>query len=344
MLKRISLALAVAAWASLVQAQGVSPGSNAIPVPVSVPNGGQGNATLAAHAVLVGQGASAVTTPALGTTGWVLTSNGASTDPSFQVSPGAAGCTPCAVAQTVSVAGAASTPPYLFTGAAFTGGSGTTTQPHLLFQPTGATAATSWSTNGTWLGVNAASGFTGNFFDFRVNGGSSVGSLSFVGILSLASSMNVGGSGALCFTGRGCFTSGGAGLMQIGNIDVAAPVAQTVSVQSVVTGTTNTAGVNTTIRASRGTGTGVGGDYIFQVAPAGTTGTTPNAYVTAFTLSQTGVPKLPGFTVSTLPATPPTGSMAYVTDAVACTFLASLTGGGSAFCPVLYSGSAWVGG
>jgi hypothetical protein len=52
----------------------------------------------------------------------------------------------------------------------------------------------------------------------------------------------------------------------------------------------------------------------------------------------------PGYTVATLPAAPPQGSRAFVTDAVVCTFLASLTGGGSAFCPVTYNGSAWVGG
>jgi hypothetical protein len=50
-----------------------------------------------------------------------------------------------------------------------------------------------------------------------------------------------------------------------------------------------------------------------------------------------------GFTVATLPVSPPTGSTAYVTDAVACTFLATLTGGGSAYCPVTYNGAAWVG-
>jgi hypothetical protein len=51
-----------------------------------------------------------------------------------------------------------------------------------------------------------------------------------------------------------------------------------------------------------------------------------------------------GFTVSTLPASPTTGSIAYVTDAVACTFLATLTGGGTTYCPVTYNGTAWVGG
>lgn len=50
-----------------------------------------------------------------------------------------------------------------------------------------------------------------------------------------------------------------------------------------------------------------------------------------------------GYTVSTLPVAPAIGAMAYVTDAVACTFLATLTGGGSAYCPVGYNGAAWVG-
>ncbi len=58
-------------------------------------------------------------------------------------------------------------------------------------------------------------------------------------------------------------------------------------------------------------------------------------------IATNGVMTLKGNTVGGLP-TPATGSMAYVTDAVACTFLATPTGGGSAFCPVIYNGSAWV--
>jgi hypothetical protein len=50
-----------------------------------------------------------------------------------------------------------------------------------------------------------------------------------------------------------------------------------------------------------------------------------------------------GYTVSTLPASPSQGDFAFVTDAVACTFLAALTGGGSTVCPVFYNGTAWVG-
>lgn len=50
-----------------------------------------------------------------------------------------------------------------------------------------------------------------------------------------------------------------------------------------------------------------------------------------------------GFTVAALPAGS-AGARAYVTDATSCTFLGSLTGGGSTYCPVTYNGSAWVGG
>ncbi len=51
-----------------------------------------------------------------------------------------------------------------------------------------------------------------------------------------------------------------------------------------VAGTSNAAGVNATFKASRGTGTGAGGNIDFQVAPAGSSGTTQNTYVSVMTL------------------------------------------------------------
>src|SRR5271163_4456383 len=78
---------------------------------------------------------------------------------------------------TFSAAGSASFSPLMFNGALFTGGSGTTTFPYFFLQPSTATAATTWSTNGTFIGANAASGFSGNFMDFRVNGGTSLFSI-----------------------------------------------------------------------------------------------------------------------------------------------------------------------
>lgn len=62
-----------------------------------------------------------------------------------------------------------SAPAHKMTGAWFTGGTATTTKPHFLIEPTG-TTSTAWSTAGTGLGVNAASGFTGNFIDLQLNG------------------------------------------------------------------------------------------------------------------------------------------------------------------------------
>jgi hypothetical protein len=68
-----------------------------------------------------------------------------------------------------SLNGAASAPPGTFTGIWFTGGTATTTKPQALIEPTGATS-TAWSTSGTGLGVNAASGFAGNLLDLQLNG------------------------------------------------------------------------------------------------------------------------------------------------------------------------------
>lgn len=77
----------------------------------------------------------------------------------------------------------------------------------------------------------------------------------------------------------------GAANLRLGAADAAAPVAQTLSVQSVVAGTTNTAGANLTITGSQGTGTGAGGSIVFQVAPAGSSGTAQNALADALTIA-----------------------------------------------------------
>jgi hypothetical protein len=66
--------------------------------------------------------------------------------------------------------GALSAPAVLYNGTPVTtGGTGTTTWPFVLLQPNGTTSA-AWITSGTMFGVNAASGFSGNLFDFQANG------------------------------------------------------------------------------------------------------------------------------------------------------------------------------
>jgi hypothetical protein len=71
-------------------------------------------------------------------------------------------------------------------------------------------------------------------------------------------------------------------------------------------------------------------------------GTTPAA-VAATTVTATATIKTGGYTVATLPAGT-VGARAYVTDATSCTLNGTLTGSGSTFCPVIYNGTAWVGG
>lgn len=55
--------------------------------PLSVPQGGTNAATLAAHGTLIGEGTTAVVATSPGTSGQVLTSNGASSDPTYQAIP-----------------------------------------------------------------------------------------------------------------------------------------------------------------------------------------------------------------------------------------------------------------
>lgn len=76
--------------------------------------------------------------------------------------------------------------------------------------------------------------------------------------------------------------------LNLGLPDAAAPTAQTFGTQSVVAGTTNTAGANLTLTGSQGTGTGIGGDFGIQVAPAGSTGSAQNALVDALRLKANG--------------------------------------------------------
>jgi hypothetical protein len=64
---------------------------------------------------------------------------------------------------------AASAPAKLFSGNWFTGGTSTTTKPHLLIEPAG-TTSTNWNTAGTGFGVNAPSGFAGDLAWFGVGG------------------------------------------------------------------------------------------------------------------------------------------------------------------------------
>lgn len=76
------------------------------------------------------------------------------------------------------------------------------------------------------------------------------------------------------------------------------------------------------------------------VSSVGLTTFTAAGSAPAFAFSSTV--RLKGYTVATLPAGT-TGDTAYVTDALAPTFLATVVGGGAVTTPVFYNGTNWVG-
>lgn len=149
-----------------------------------------------------------------GNGGWVIQGNLAGSVPS---SPTIAGTV------TLPSNSAASTPILYFTGTWITGGTGTTTFPHQLMQPTGATAVTTWSTNGTAFGINSATGFTGNFIDVHLNGGASLFRIDSTGNVNTnanvfaVGSIRAGATFNFSWVGRSIITSPADGQVQITN-------------------------------------------------------------------------------------------------------------------------------
>ena len=115
--------------------------------------------------------------------------------------------------------------------------------------------------------------------------------------------------------------------LRLGAADAAAPVAQTLSVQSVVAGTTNTAGANLTITGSQGTGTGAGGSIIFQVAPAGSSGTAQNALQNALLIDSDGQAT---FTIKNTSGTPSLQIAKFGSSSIQITTTATFSIGSSA--------------
>jgi hypothetical protein len=72
----------------------------------------------------------------------------------------------------------------IISGTQYRAGTGATTLPQ--FHITNGTAATTWSPTGTCIGLNPATGFTGNFFDCHLAGGGSLFAIDYRGGLTLA--------------------------------------------------------------------------------------------------------------------------------------------------------------
>jgi hypothetical protein len=143
------------------------------------------------------------------------------------------------------------------------------------------TSVTLWNTNFAVLAISQGNSAASATINFVASNGRiqtvSTGSYTF------SPGSNPSGTPDLLLTRPAAAT------LQHGDADVAAPVAQTTQVQSVVAGTSNTAGALWTFNGSKGTGTGAGGAIIFQTAPAGTTGTSQNSVAEQFRIASTGL-------------------------------------------------------
>ena len=256
----------------------------------------------------------------------------------------------------------ASSPAKVFTGTWFTGGTSTTTKPHLLIEPTGATS-TAWSTSGTGLGVNAASGFAGNLLDLQVNGTSSfrffTGANSGIylgtgrigndsGVLAIDSGwggvktaeIRLGPS-SLTF---GSDTSGSSRDLYLLR-DAANTFAQRngTNAQTFRVYNTYTSGTNYELGKLEWS------SNVFRIGTekgsGGGTARTVEVHtdsVSRLALDTTGsVRVVTGLTVATLPGTPTVGMIARVTDATAPAVGSNVTGGGAAAALVWYNGANW---
>lgn len=271
-----------------------------------------------------------------------------------------------------NVAGASGAPALKVNGAVFTGGGTTNTKPQVLIEPAGATT-NNWNNSGTLFGINAASGFAGDYFNIQLNGVSKLKHDASAGIItstaeiivtnnasmgttSSVPGVHIGSTGALTASSitnpdgtlDTFLTRRGAANWQLGTFDVASPVAQTLSTQGSRSGTdTNVGGGNLTIQAGRGTGNAAGATLSLQAPVPVASGTGAQTQTTGLQVLY-GVAKLSSYTVAGLPAaaTVGNGCRAFVTDSTLAYAGANIgtavTGGGANGNPVITVGGAWV--
>ena len=252
----------------------------------------------------------------------------------------------------------ADSPAKVFTGTWFTGGTATTNKPHLLIEPTG-TTSTAWSTSGTGIGVNAASGFTGNLLDLQVNGSqvfsaerqASVGKATVKGPAGTTSSFecamaNAGPRVRINYAGGLEFSANqGSTWAAILNSDGDNTLAQRNGANAQTSRVYNTYTSGTSYELGKlewasnvfriGTEKGSGGGTARAVE-------VHTDSISRLALDTTGsVRVVTGLTVATLPGTPAVGMIARVTDATAPAVGVTVAGGGAAAALVWYNGTNW---
>jgi len=112
----------------------------------------------------------------------------------------------------------------------------------------------------------------------------------WTGAPTFNANVTIGSTNQLLWSTDLILTRAGVGNIRHGAADAASPVAQTISVQSVVGGTADTAGGDFTFNASQSTGTGTPGKFLFRTASAAaSTASTQNALGTLLTLGPSSV-------------------------------------------------------
>lgn len=213
-----------------------------------------------------------------------------------------------------STNGAASTPPVLVSGTWFTGGTATTTKPQSLVEPSG-TTSTGWSTSGTGVGVNAATGFGGNLIDLQV-AGSSKFKVSSAGGITVPSG---GGTGEISDSAGSNF--------RLSNVGLCFGTSQYFACSN---GNTNVPDVTQT-RSSAG------------VWRMGTNGANALGSLLLTNLTASGLICAGTYTAATLPSASANAyKFATVSDSSVTTFGSTVAGGGSGKVQVFSNGSNWT--
>lgn len=154
------------------------------------------------------------------------------------------------------------------------------------------------NTYGFYSNVNAAGGGTRYGF-FAQGDATNVFNGGVVCNALLYANANLDVTGTITLSSNAILTSPSSAKLQLGAADASSAVAQTLGVQNVVAGTSNTAGADFTIRGSAGTGTGAGGSIVFKTAAAGSSGTSQNTWTTVLTIDSSAIATLAGTLVTT---------------------------------------------
>ena len=169
------------------------------------------------------------------------------------------------------------------------------------------TASTGAFTTLSATSTVSGAGFTSLFASPPAIGGTAAAAGTFTSVTSTSAGQNFisnSTTGGLAINSDTYLRRNAAANWALGAADAAAPVAQTISMQNVVAGTTNTNGASLTIQGGNSTGTGSGGSIIFQTGKAGLTGSSQNTMTTAVTIDASQNVTLAGTSLSFSSSTP----------------------------------------